>query len=137
MKKSIWDILYPYRYFVTASLIIVFGLGVGFPLVLCKPLHSEEGFRKCLEHLYFLSGWFYSVTAFFTFFAVVAAAFFAYEQMKSMQDQLKQSAATNYQVSRQSAWSGIFSMTNLINDYIASHKDNIIVSDWEGQNPRL
>jgi len=95
-ERYTWNILYPYRYFIAAAVVLVLGSGMGLPLILCKPLQNEENFHSCLEHLYFLSGWFYSVTAFFTFFAVLAAAFFAYGQMKSVQEQLSQNALTNY-----------------------------------------
>jgi len=81
LTNDLLKILRDHRAVIGIYILAIIGIGILFPLVLCKPFN--QNFRSCMENLYFLAGWFYAWVGFLTLFVIGVTALLALQQLKA------------------------------------------------------
>jgi hypothetical protein len=93
-EQELLDTLKSYSPHIAAVFIIILGLGLVFPVIFVKFFHADVNNlnRESLEKLYFLSGWFYSIIGFVSFFVIILTVIAAYQQLRLLRTDLRASA---------------------------------------------
>jgi hypothetical protein len=129
-EKALLKSLKPYLMHIACALILVLGFGLAFPAIFIKYFQFKQLDKLALEKLYYLSGWFYSVTAFATFFVVLIAAILAYSQLSEISKSRKLTVI--FELSRYYASEEMHKALITVWTY----SPEIIEQDWEKLNHR-